>query len=768
MCAAEAHASGTEGAQAAACKRVRVVFEARLDQTYDYSVPPQMAAQMQRGTRVAAPLGKSERVGYVVECDPPELPGVRYRPLQRVVDADAVVTREMFELAQFVARYYHCSLGAALRCCMPAAVRKRSDSAVMVHVARPARGVAALAEHACAIRARAPRMADALRIVAAHYAEHAGQDDAPVLRLSELVARAQTSVKTLRTLEAQGWLAITLEKQRPPGDDGYIPSAAPHLTAAQQTAVERIVAARDAFRVFLLQGVTGSGKTEVYLHVIGDALQRGKGAIVLVPEIALTPQTVERFRARFGARVAVLHSHLTEHDRLQQWWSIRDGHARIVVGARSALFAPVHQPGVIVVDEEHERTYKQADEIPRYHARDLAVMRGRLHGCPVVLGSATPSLESIYNVHKKKYELLELPERVTGCVMPGVRVVDTREEIRVSPQLAIISRPLRQALQTCLNQREQAVLFLNRRGYCPVLSCPACGYVQHCSQCAVSLTYHAPAAHLMCHVCGHTERYAPPYRCPACTATLALFGFGTQRVEKHLAYLFPQARIGRMDRDTTQRRGSHERILTAFGAGEIDILLGTQMIAKGLDFPNVTVVGVLNADVALHVPDFRATESAWQLITQVAGRAGRSDKPGLVIVQSAQPKHAAITCSVSGAWREFARTELAARRELAYPPYAHLINVIIKGRDEEHVIKAAKELMIETGYLQQRARAKGQGCLQVLGPAPASLALAHGYHRWQITLKTASVIASLEQIVAPALRAKQYHGVELLVDVDPY
>lgn len=757
MCAASAHAGET--APPAGCARVRVVFETRLDQTYDYTVPPELATRMQCGTRVAAPLGKSERIGYVIACDPPLMPGVRYRPILRTVDTDAVVTREMFELAQFMARYYHCSLGAALRCCMPAAVRKRSDSAVMVHVVRPQRAVAELLAHAQAVRHRAPRMSEVLRLLAQHAA------DEP-LRLSELVARAQTSVKTIRTLESQGWLAIVLEKQRPPSDDGWIPAAAPTLTPAQQHAVDTILAARDTFRVFLLQGVTGSGKTEVYLRVIGDALQRGRGAIVLVPEIALTPQTVERFRSRFGARVAVLHSNLSEHERLQHWWSIRDGYARIVVGARSALFAPVHRPGVIVVDEEHERTYKQADEVPRYHARDLAVMRGRLHGCPVILGSATPSLESIYNVQRKKYHLLELPERVAGYALPAIRLVDMREEMRIAPQLGIISRPLRDALQQCLAQREQAVLFLNRRGFCPVLACVACGYVRHCPQCAVSLSYHT-SHQLLCHVCGHAEPYAPPYICPECRGKLSLAGVGTQRVEKHLAYLFPHARIARMDRDTTQRRGSHERILSAFGAGEIDILLGTQMIAKGLDFPNVTVVGVINADLALHAPDFRATETAWQLITQVAGRAGRSDKPGTVIIQSAQPTHPAITCSINGAWRDFARQELNERRALSYPPFAHLINILVKGRDEAKVVTAANELMIELGYLRERSGPAVHGCIQALGPAPAALELAHGFHRWQITLKSTSVLATLEHLVTPALRAKTYRAVELIVDVDP-
>lgn len=741
------------------CARVRVVFEARLDQTYDYVVPPELAAQVRPGTRVVAPLGASERIGYVIACDPPEVPGIKYRSIVRTVDTDAVVSRQMFALAEFVARYYHCSLGAALRCCMPAAVRKRSEAAVMVHVVRLQRPPAEALAQAHALRTRAPRMAEVLRLLAAA--------DGAALRLSELVARAQTSVSTVRALERQGWVTIALEKCAPRDDEGWIPSGAPALTPAQRRAVDAILAARDTFQVFLLQGVTGSGKTEVYLQVIGDALQRGRGAIVLVPEIALTPQTVERFRARFGARVAVLHSSLTEQERLRHWWNIRDGHARIVVGARSALFAPVARPGVIVVDEEHERTYKQAEEVPRYHARDLAVMRGRLENCPVILGSATPSLESLYNVQRKKYQLLELPERVAGSVLPSVQIVDLREEARIAPHLAIISRALRDALKDCLERREQAVLFLNRRGYCPVLTCASCGYVQQCQQCAVSLSYHTHGQ-LLCHVCGYTEPYRPPYRCAECGGTLTLAGCGTQRVEKHLAALFPTARLARMDRDTTQRRGSHERILSAFGAGQIDILLGTQMIAKGLDFPNVTVVGVVHADLALHAPDFRAAEHTWQLITQVAGRAGRSEKPGKVIIQTYQPSHAAIAAAISGRWRDFVQKELHERRMLSYPPFTHLVIIEVKGRDEDKVITACNELILALGELRERMPVNAHGCVQVLGPAPAPLARAHGYHRWHVTLKTSAVLSTLEHVVTPALHAKKYRSVELIVDVDPY
>jgi len=754
--------------------RARLAFDGRLDRLYDYLVPAALADVIGVGMRVEAPLGASVRTGYVIALNPPLATGVNYKAVQRVCDTTPVVTPALLRVATFIAEYYASPLGAVLRSCLPAAVRHRTDTAVQVHVVRPGRPLAELRAHSAALRRRAPRQAEVLHHLVEYYAASpAGRETgtsptgAPTLRLNELTARAECQLGVVRVLERQGWLRISLEKhwQRDAGEPP--PSGTPALTPAQHDAVAAILAARDRYAAFLLYGVTGSGKTEVYLRVIAAALARGKGAIVLVPEIALTPQTIDRFRARFGARVAVLHSELPEFERCRQWWSIRDGAARIVVGARSAVFAPVQDLGVIVVDEEHERTYKQAEEQPRYHARDVAVMRAHLERCPVILGSATPSLESLHNAQRRKYVLLRLPARVVAPVMPTIVRVDMRAEVRVAPQLGIISRALRTALADCLDNREQALLFLNRRGYCPILSCPSCGYVKQCANCAVSLTYHAAAERIVCHLCGHAERYQPPYVCPECRTRLNICGFGTQRVEKHLAYLFPKARIARMDRDTTGRRGSHERILSAFGHGAIDILLGTQMIAKGLDFPNVTVVGVVSADTALHVPDFRAAEVACQLITQVAGRAGRGSKPGTVFVQSYIPDAHAVRLAVAGDWSGFAREELRTRRDLSYPPFAHLINVIVKGRDESRVVAAATALATELARRVQHGDIGRHGIFATLGPAPAALAMAHGYHRWQLTIKTHQVRAALAHCIMPALAAQRAAGIELIVDADP-
>jgi primosomal protein N' (replication factor Y) len=378
----------------------------------------------------------------------------------------------------------------------------------------------------------------------------------------------------------------------------------------------------------------------------------------------------------------------------------------------------------------------------------------------------TPSLESIYNVEQNKYTLLDLPERVVAENLPEISLVNLGQEAKVAPQLGVISRKLRDALQDCLANNEQALLFLNRRGYCPILACPSCNYVKRCEQCSISMTYHTKREILLCHLCGHSEKYSPPYRCPSCRQKLTLSGFGTQRIEKNIAYLFPRSRIARMDRDTTSRRGSHERILNAFGRGEIDILLGTQMIAKGLDFPNVTLVGVINADISLHVPDFRATETTFQLVTQVAGRSGRGNKPGKVIVQSFTPDHPAITCAVNGDWKTYSQDEMVGRKQLAYPPFTHLIYLLIKGKDESIVVLEAEEVCGRIGKAATTASKNGIYSA-VLGPAPAALALSHGYHRWQIILKVTSVFKALEHIVSPVLAKYKPNKVHVIVDVDP-
>ncbi|HCL91315.1 MAG TPA: primosomal protein N', partial [Verrucomicrobia subdivision 3 bacterium] len=511
----------------------------------------------------------------------------------------------------------------------------------------------------------------------------------------------------------------------------------------------------------------GSGKTEVYLQAIAHALEQGKGAVVLVPEIALTPQTVERFKARFSAGpqptlVAVLHSHLSAGERHDEWHKIRQGRARIAIGARSAIFAPVAPLGLVIVDEEHEHTYKQ-EEAPRYNARDVAIMRGRMEGAVVVLGSATPSLESYHNCVKGKYRLLTLPERADGRKMPYVRVVDMRQTARAEKGIPIFSPQLKEAIARRLEQKEQVILFLNRRGYSSSLQCPACGFVAECPNCSVSLTYHRQEQKLCCHICAHV---APvPAVCPNAhcrNPAIRYAGLGTQKVEAALAKLFPQARAVRMDSDALKRKEDYRRILGDFRAGQIDILVGTQMIAKGLHFPNVTLVGIIYADLTLHQPDFRAGERTFQLLTQVAGRAGRGDVEGEVFVQALTPFVPAIQFARRHDFVGFYQQEIEFRAQLNYPPLSRIALLTLKGRNEEKVKLSATHLKREL----EKAAGELPG-LVLSGPAPAPLLRAETYYRYQIMLRARSMPALSRRLAGITQELPLPDGVALSVDIDP-
>jgi primosomal protein N' (replication factor Y) len=536
--------------------------------------------------------------------------------------------------------------------------------------------------------------------------------------------------------------------------------------------------------VFLLHGVTGSGKTEVYLQAIARTLEQGKGAIVLVPEISLTPQTVERFKARFSSGrlqtlVAVLHSHLSAGERHDEWHKIRQGRARIVIGARSAIFAPVEPLGLIIVDEEHEHTYKQ-EEAPRYHARDVAIMRGRMENAVVVLGSATPSLESYYNCRQGKYTLLDLPERVDNQKMPRVRVVDMRQAATKEKGNLIFSPQLKEAIHQRLERGEQTILFLNRRGYSSALQCPKCGFVAQCPNCSLALTYHRPEQRLRCHICGHAETtpsVCPNQRCK--NPAIRFAGTGTQRVEETLAKLFPQARVRRMDADTMKRKDDYRKTLGDFRAGRTDILVGTQMIAKGLHFPNVTLVGIIYADLALHQPDFRAGERTFQLLTQVAGRAGRGDVEGEVFVQAFTPSHPAIQYARRHDFTGFYEQEIEFREQLKYPPISRVALLTLKGRNEDKVNFSAEHLKRVLESKIQSPKSKVEPSEQSLdlgswtsdliisGPAPAPLLRAEQFYRYQIMLRTRAM-SKLSHSLAKIMETLALpEDVTLAVDIDP-
>ncbi|HHU86920.1 MAG TPA: primosomal protein N', partial [Peptococcaceae bacterium] len=482
------------------------------------------------------------------------------------------------------------------------------------------------------------------------------------------------------------------------------------------------------FGVFLLHGVTGSGKTEVYLHALSTALKTGRQGVAMVPEIALTPQMIDLFRARFGRKVAVLHSALSDRERYVQWLRVKSGEAPIVLGTRSAVFAPLPRPGLFVIDEEHETTYKQEDHL-RYHAREVAIKRAQLTGAVVLLGSATPSLESRLKAGKGLvYRLLELPHRIDHKPLPEVKVVDMRREIK-NGNRGIFSQALTEAVNLRLDRGEQILLFLNRRGYATIVVCRECGLVLKCPRCDISLTYHLDNR-LRCHYCNHT--IPAPGRCPGCSSRyISHFGTGTQKVEEEAKRLFERAGIVRMDSDTTTRKGSHERILKSFREGKADILIGTQMIAKGLDLPKVTLVGVINADTTLHMPDFRAAERTFQLLTQVAGRSGRGDLPGEVLIQTYSPDHYSITAAAAHDYEGFYKNEMRVRRALGYPPFSHLALLLFTHEDEDEAKKGA--FLAQEFFVKELLNAGGQ--IDLLGPAPATLNKIKGRHRWQLVLK---------------------------------
>ena len=551
----------------------------------------------------------------------------------------------------------------------------------------------------------------------------------------------------------------------PHADEQFIASDNLELNAEQIVALRAVEASLDApdeARPILLHGVTGSGKTEIYLQAIRSTLSRGKTAIVLVPEISLTPQTVERFKSRFAAKqdeVAVLHSHLSEGERHDEWHKIHSGRARIVIGARSAVFAPLANLGLIVVDEEHENSYKQ-EEAPRYHARDVAVVRAKIEKCVVVLGTATPSLESYYNATREKYQLVSLTQRVDDCQMPLIRIVDLRQERRKQKGPTILADKLRTAMADRLEKGEQTILFLNRRGFSTSLLCSNCGEARDCPNCSVALTFHRTAARLSCHLCGHTA--AVPKKCPACNQDALIYsGFGTEKVEANVSQIFPKAVVRRMDADSMTRKDLYRETLRAFRAGKIDVLVGTQMIAKGLHFPNVTLVGIINADLALHLPDFRAGERTFQLLTQVAGRAGRGEQPGEVFVQTYTPFSPSIQFARHHDFAGYFEQELEFRERCDFPPFKHAVLITIRSEHE-----ARAKFSAET--LARRLKEALPDEFTLGSPAPAPLEKLQGHFCFHILIRGAAIMR-LSRMIREVLDKLPFpEDVAVGVDVDPY
>ncbi|MDT2153776.1 primosomal protein N' [Enterococcus faecalis] len=572
------------------------------------------------------------------------------------------------------------------------------------------------------------------------------------------------STALLNEAAKNGWLTfIEKEAYRDPfANQTFEKTTALSLNAEQQVAVETILQSvqEQQSQTYLLEGITGSGKTEVYLQVIAEVLNQGKTAIMLVPEISLTPQMVQRFKSRFGEHVAVMHSGLSQGEKYDEWRKIERGEAEVVVGARSAIFAPIENIGVIIVDEEHEASYKQ-EETPRYHARDLAIWRSEYHHCPVVLGSATPSLESRARAQKNVYQRLRLTQRANqAATLPTIDVVDMRQEVE-NGNVSSFSMSLQEKLQERLEKNEQSVLLLNRRGYSSFVMCRDCGYVLPCPNCDISLTLHMDSKTMKCHYCGHEERI--PYRCPNCGQDkIRYYGTGTQKVEEELQTLLPDSRILRMDVDTTRRKGAHEKILRTFGEGQADILLGTQMIAKGLDFPNVTLVGVLNADTALNLPDFRSSERTFQLLTQVSGRAGRAEKPGEVIIQSFNPEHYAIQLAKAQDYEDFYTKEMYIRHRGDYPPYYFTVQITASHPEEN---EAAKQMFQIATKLKQGLSPQAI----LLGPTPNAIMRVNNRYFYQVIIKYKQepmLQPLLKEILTDTQRATA-RGLKLSIDAEP-
>jgi primosomal protein N' (replication factor Y) (superfamily II helicase) len=730
----------------------RVITDDPTDKELDYAIPEAWVGKVHLGSRIKVPLRSREILATVVALvDTPSVSSPRI--VSAIISEVPVMSASLLKLARWMADYYCCSIETAIRSVLPQVIRKaelgfkRERQVTVQRTPTP--------EEFSRLKARAPRQAAVLEMMLTQ--------SSPI-RWRELQLRAITTDRTIQQLVDRGWLSVQMEiaERDPYSNERFVQSNALILNPGQSIALKAVVESVETgnSQPILLHGVTGSGKTEIYLQAIQECLTRGRGALVLVPEISLTPQTVERFKMRFQTDlIAVLHSHLSSGERHDEWHKLNSGRARIAIGARSAVFAPVSQLGLIVVDEEHENSYKQEDA-PRYHARDLAVVRAQIEQCAILLASATPSLESYHNVRTGKYRLLQLAARIDDRQMPFIRIVDMRQEYLKQKQLPLISLNLSQAIEDRLSKKEQTILFLNRRGFATSLVCNQCGYVAHCPNCSVALTFHLGEKRLKCHLCGHMG--LAPKKCPECSdPSIRYSGYGTEKVEGVVKKFFPKAQVARMDADSMARKEAYRETLNAFRAGKIDILIGTQMIAKGLDFPNVTLVGIVNADVGLHMPDFRAGERTFQLLTQVAGRAGRGDTAGEVFVQSSTPFSPSIQFARHHNFIGFWEQEMEFRERCEYPPFLHLFMIHVRS---EHQRRA--EFTAETIHRRIKEALDNGVTLHEVVPAP--IERSKGYYRYQILLRTPHIRKLSRTIRAVLDKLTIPEDVLISLDVDPY
>ncbi len=806
-----------------------IVFNLPLDHAYTYHIP-QDVDNLRPGMRVLVPFGKRTITGVVVRILK-KTTLTSLKEIIDVLDEHPLLSETMLQLTRWVAEYYLAAWGQAIYLALPKGIdtlqkerfhllvedphvnlTERQKELYLMIGEQPGNSAdfyrkkfgqhgfhyfAAKLESKGLIRRerylQGPRVKQLVRKfvtipetyeslktsdaaferyikkrpeIHAYFRERAGQN----ILMAEFLKQTGMSASTLKRLDAKGICTIAEQRvQRHPEFNYTEEEKHFELTAEQQKAVDAIGAniRQNRFKVFLLHGVTGSGKTQVYIEALKETIQTGKNAIVLIPEIALTPQTVARFRAVGGEAIAVFHSKMSPGERYDAWMACYQDKIQVVIGPRSALFAPLKNVGLIVVDEEHENSYKQTDTAPRYHARDVAVFWANMNKATVILGSATPSLESFYNARRGKYTLLEILNRVDNIRMPDVYLVDMkRKRVRIGHEVTLFSQELADKIQQRLERKEQVILLQNRRGYSSFMQCKECGFIPLCPNCDVSLTYHSYNEQMQCHLCGHRQ-YAV-HECPACGGKqISYKGIGTQRIHKELAELFPTARILRMDQDTTKGKNSHSEILQAFGDKQADILLGTQMIAKGLDFENVTLVGVISADVGLAIPDFRSAERVFQLLTQVSGRSGRGQKQGEVVVQSYLYSHYAIQLAKEHDYTGFYMREMQHRRDFRYPPFYRIIQMVVSSVKMSEAIALSRKLAVTVNR-------RVQAYAQVIGPAPAVLSRVNNLFRWQVALKLnpktdpggTHTKAILRQVLEPHL-SRRSPDIRVTVDVDP-
>ncbi|PPA72104.1 primosomal protein N' [Jeotgalibacillus proteolyticus] len=785
----------------------------QTDRPFDYKVPDHLQGVLREGMRVVVPFGPRKIQGFVVGFqEQSSFNGLKQ--IEEVLDIVPVLNDELLSLSKWLSNETLCFQISAMQAMLPAAMKSKYEK-VFEALGDPSRlpdpisgllnregrltfqeavGKGILGELQELVTKgmmdlrylvkskTAPKTERFLSLTLSiketekeleNLTSQAAKQKSVLRYVTDRNTRVRAAVikqdtgasdSTIKSLVKKGLLKETVQEvYRDPFKDREFKKTVPfQLTDEQKTAIEPILDTVADYnqKTFLLHGVTGSGKTEIYLQTIEKVLSQDRQAIMLVPEISLTPQMVERFKGRFGDQVAVMHSGLSVGEKYDEWRKIHRKEVNVVVGARSAVFAPFEKLGVIIIDEEHESSYKQEDA-PRYHARDVAIERAKRHGCPVILGSATPSLETYARAQKGNYQLLTLSKRMNDQAMPDVTIVDMREELRDGNR-SMFSRELLTQLKERLQKKEQVVLFLNRRGHSSFIMCRDCGYVMQCPNCEVSMTYHRKSERMKCHYCGEEEPV--PSLCPECRSEhIRYFGTGTQKVEEELTKLLPEARVIRMDVDTTTKKGSHERLLTAFGEGKADILLGTQMIAKGLDFPNITLVGVLSADTMLHLPDFRSAEKTFQLLTQVAGRAGRHDKEGEVVIQTYTPEHFSIDLAKTQQYEPFYNHEMAMRKLGQYPPFYYMALVTISHENVLKVVSVSEEI---SALLSQKLSNQAV----VLGPVASPIARIQNRYRYQclVKYKKEEGLKPLLKSILNDYQSGKKDSVLLQIDVQPY